>query len=168
MYWALSDEQRDLVKRLRPATFDGDAGTWGLALAGIYEMEGDRRRVAAYADSARAALEQQLTATPEDAQRHSILGVALAYMGRKDAAIREGERGVALLPPERDAQAGTYFLHQLARIYILTGEADKAIDLLERLLKMPYYLSPGWLRIDPQFDPIRKHPRFQKLVVDHP
>jgi hypothetical protein len=94
--------------------------------------------------------------------------VALAYMGRKEAAIREGERGVALLPPERDAQSGTYFLHQLARIYILTGEPDKAIDLLERLLKMPYYLSPGWLRIDPQFDPIRKHPRFQKLVMDQP
>jgi len=32
------------------------------------------------------------------------------------------------------------------------------------LLKIPYYLSPGWLRIDPAFDPLRKHPRFQKLV----
>jgi hypothetical protein len=29
---------------------------------------------------------------------------------------------------------------------------------------MPYYLSPGWLRIDPAFDPVRKHPRFQQLV----
>ena len=164
-YWALDDEQRALVKRLTPSSFDGDAAAWGLALAGTYEMEGDRRRAAAYGDSARVALEQQLTASPEDAQRHSLLGVALAYMGRKEAAIREGERGLALVPPEQDAQSGTYFLHQLARIYILTGEPDKAIDLLERLLRMPYYLSPGWLRIDPQFDPLRKNPRFQRLAT---
>ena len=26
------------------------------------------------------------------------------------------------------------------------------------------FLTPGWLRIDPTFDPLRKHPRFQKLV----
>jgi eukaryotic-like serine/threonine-protein kinase len=167
LYWVLSDEQRALVKRLTPSAFDGDAGTWGLALAGTYEMEGDRRRAAAYGDSARAAIEQQLTAAPEDPQRHVLYGVALAYMGHKDAAIREGERGVALMPPERDAQTGTYLLHQLARIYILTGEPDKAIDVLEKLLAMPYYLSPAWLRIDPQFDAIRKHPRFQKLAMDH-
>ena len=98
LYWALDDEQRALVKRLTPSAFDGDAGAWGLALAGTYEMEGDRRRAAAYGDSARAAIEQQLTATPEDPQRHVLLGVALAYVGRKDAAIREGERGVALMP----------------------------------------------------------------------
>lgn len=38
------------------------------------------------------------------------------------------------------------------------------VDELERLLKLPYYLSPGWLRIDPTFDPLRQHPRFVKLV----
>jgi hypothetical protein len=54
--------------------------------------------------------------------------------------------------------------HQLVRIYIETGEYEKALDRLEPLLKVPYNLSPGWLRIDPTFDPLRKNPRFQKLV----
>ena len=41
---------------------------------------------------------------------------------------------------------------------------EKALDRLEALMKVPYYLSPGWLRIDPNFDPLRGHPRFEKLV----
>jgi tetratricopeptide (TPR) repeat protein len=164
LYWVLEPDQRALLKRLTPSAFDGDVGTWGLALAGAYEVDGDRRRAAAYGDSARAAFEQQLTAAPEDAQRQSLLGVALAYMGRKDDAIRAGVRGVSLLPVSSDAQSGPYYQHQLVRIYILVGEPDKALDQLEPLLRIPYYLSPGWLRIDPTFDPIRKHPRFQRLL----
>ena len=164
LYWALTSDQRALVKRLTATAFDGDRGTWALALAGVYEVEHDMRRAAAYGDSARVAFEQQLTATPEDAQRRVLLGVALAYMGRKEEAIREGKRGVALLPVAADAQAGPYTQHQLARIYILLGEPEKALDQLEPLLRIPYYLSPGWLRVDPTFDPLRKHPRFLKLV----
>jgi eukaryotic-like serine/threonine-protein kinase len=164
LYWALDADQRALATRLTPAAFDGNSATWGLALAGIYEVAGDMRRAAAYADSARAALEQQLTAAPEDPQLHVLLGVTLAYLGRRDAAIREGERGVALKPLSSDAQNGPYFQHQLVRIYTLLGDQERALDQLEPLLKIPYYLSPGWLRIDPTFDPLRKNPRFQRLV----
>jgi tetratricopeptide (TPR) repeat protein len=166
LYWALSSDQRALVKRLTPTAFDGDRGTWALALAGVYEVEHDMRRAAAYGDSARVAFEQQLTATPEDPQRRVLLGVALAYMGRKEEAIREGKRAVALQPVTAQAQSGAYNLHQLARIYTLLGEPEKAMDQLEPLLRIPYYLSPGWLRLDPTFDPLRKNPRFLKLVEE--
>jgi hypothetical protein len=59
---------------------------------------------------------------------------------------------------------GTYVQHQLVRIYLLAGEPERALDALEPLLAMPYTLTPAWLRIDPMFDPLRNHPRFQKLV----
>ena len=164
LFWVLDNEQRALVKRLTPTSFDGDAGSWGLALAGMYEVEGDGRRAAAYGDSARVAFEQQLYAAQENAQLHCLLGVALAYAGRKDAAVREGERAVALNGSE--SQEGKYYQHQLARIYIMVGQPEKALDRLEPLLKKPYYLSPGWLRIDPTFDPLRSNPRFKRLVEE--
>jgi hypothetical protein len=97
-----------------------------------------------------------------------LLGLALAYTGRKQEAIREGERGVSLLPISKDAYTGPYLQHQLVRIYILTGEPQKAMNLLEPLLDTPYFLSPGWLRVDPTFAPLRKLPRFQALVAATP
>jgi hypothetical protein len=61
-----------------------------------------------------------------------------------------------------------YNLHQLARTYILAGEHEKALDRLEELLRAPYFLSPGWLRVDPTLAPLREHPRFRKLVERKP
>ncbi|MCM3876281.1 MAG: hypothetical protein NEA02_07655, partial [Thermoanaerobaculia bacterium] len=138
---------------------------WSHCLTQAYALKGDAANVRTYAEEARKAFEEQLRATPRDAQRHCLLGVALAYLGQKEEAIREGERGVALMPVTKNAYLGLYLQHQLARIYILVGEPERALDHLEPLLKIPYYLTPGWLRIDPNFDPLRKHPRFQKLVA---
>jgi hypothetical protein len=64
-----------------------------------------------------------------------------------------------------DAMLSPYFQHVLARIYMLVGEHEKAIDELEKLQKTPYFVSSGWLKIDPNFDPLRSNPRFQKLVA---
>jgi TolB-like protein/Flp pilus assembly protein TadD len=165
LVWVLDQEQREILLRLTPNAFDDDRATWGTCLAQACALKGDEANVRTYAEEARKALEEQLRAAPNDPQRHVFLGLALAYLGRKEEAIREGERGVALDPVSKDARGGPYMQHQLARIYILVGEHEKTLDQLEPLLKIPYYLSPGWLRIDPNFDPLRKHPRFETLVA---
>jgi serine/threonine-protein kinase len=164
MYWLLTEEQRQLLVRLPPSAFDDDRGSWGLSIAGVATLRGDARMARAYGDSARIALEEQIRQSPDDGQLHSLYGVALAYAGRKAEAIREGERGLAMRSISADAFAGPYLQHQLARIYILVGEPEKALDQLEPLLRMPYDLTPAWLRADPTFDPLRKNPRFQRLA----
>ena len=79
--------------------------------------------------------------------------------------MREAERAVAFKPVSKDAYVGSYVQHQLAGVYLLVGDPAKALDQLEPLLKIPYYLSPGWLRIDPTFAPLRGNPRFKQLVA---
>jgi len=165
LYWVLDDAQQQQLLALAPSAFDNDRATWAIVRAQTYGLRGDQAKARIYADSARLAYEEQLRATPDDGQRHVFRGLALAYLGRKAEAIREGERAVALWPISRDAYNGAYIQHQLVRIYLLVGEPERALDQLEPLLTIPYYLSPGWLRIDPTFTPLKGNPRFEKLVA---
>jgi eukaryotic-like serine/threonine-protein kinase len=164
LVWVLDAEQRELLLRLTPSAFDDDRGVWAYCFAQAYALRGDTANDRIYAEEARKAFEEQLRAAPDDPVRRVELGIALAYLGRKEEAVREGERGVALDPISKDAATGPYIQHQLVRVYMLVGEPEKALDKLEPLLKIPYYLSPAWLKIDPNFDPLRENPRFKKLV----
>jgi serine/threonine-protein kinase len=164
LMWVLDQNQQHLLLRLTPSAWDGDRGVRGTIFAQTYALQGNGAKAHLYADSARLAYRELLEVTPEDPQRHVFLGLALAYLGQKEAAIREGQRGVALLPVSRDAFLGPYIQHQLVRIHLLVGEPEKALDQLEPLLNIPYYLSPGWLKIDPNFAPLRGNPRFERLV----
>ena len=164
MYWALTDEQQKRVLELGVDQFEDDRPAWAVVRAHLFWHRGDKARARAWADTAHKAFEAQAQEGPEDAQRSVIHSVALAYLGRYADAIRAGKRGLELLPPSKDMYFGPYLQHQLVRVYILAGDQEAALDLLEPLLEMPYTLTPAWLRIDPMFDPIRKNPRFVKLV----
>jgi serine/threonine protein kinase/TolB-like protein len=165
LYWLLDDAQQRLLLRLPPSAFDDDRGTWGISLAQTYWHRGEQRLARAYADSSLSGVDEVLRDTPDNPQQLIFRGLALAYLGRKAEAIRDGERAVTLLPMTKDGYTGPYLQHQLVRIYLLVGERDKALDNLEPLLKTPYHLSPGWLRIDPAFAPLKGNPRFEKLIA---
>jgi TolB-like protein/Tfp pilus assembly protein PilF len=162
--WVLDDAQRDVLLRLTPGAFDGDRGTWGIVLAQASARRGNQGKIREYAEEARKAFAAHVAEVPDDSRPHVFFGLALAYLGRKDEAVREGERGVALSRIATQSFGGPYVQHQVVRIQILLGNHEKALDLLEPLLKRPYFLTPAWLRIDPNFDPLRGNPRFEKLA----
>ncbi len=161
--WVLDDSQRAILLRLTPSAFDEDRGWWGFALMQGAGRSEDAARVREFGEEARKALADQFAKAP-DATRRVCLGLVLAYLGREDEGVLEGERAFELARTENDARNTPHVQHVLARIYLRAGDRDRALDLLEAILDTPYYLTPGWLRIDPNFDPLRGHPRFEDLV----
>ena len=165
LFWALDDRQQQLVIRLSPSVFGDDRLTWGLVLAQTYALRGDPAKARIYADSARIAGETQFSVSAQSATLPLLVGLAEAYAGHSEQAIRLGEEGAARSPMSRDAYGGAYNQHVLARIYVRSGQPEKAVAILEQLLKVPYFLSPGWLRIDPEWKPLRGNPRFERLIA---
>jgi serine/threonine protein kinase/Tfp pilus assembly protein PilF len=163
--WLLDEKQIDLLLRLTPSAFDDNRAIWGVCLAKASALRGDAAKARLFAEEARKALEEQIRVDPEHAD-HVRLGKAYAYLGKKADAIREAE--LALQSPAADKGATNPASRQIsgavAQIYILVGEQEKALDMLVPGLEHDKVVTPAWLKIDPNFDPLRKNPRFQKLV----
>src|SRR5437764_8144284 len=137
----------------------------------IYLAEGDAVNAQKAFELARPELEAAVKEAPASAERHAVLGWLYAFMGRKDNAIREGQRAVELKPESKDAVDGVLMNCYLALIYARVGETNLAIPLVERLLKTPgavdsadYSITANDLKYRWEWDPIRNDPRFQKLL----
>lgn len=134
-----------------------------LIQARIEQTIGDPSRSRLFFDEARKQIESLLVATPEDGRFHSAIGIAYAGLGQKGEAIREAQKGVELLPVEKEAWRGGYRLISLATVYTIVGEQEKALDVLERLLSIPADFSAQPLRIDPTWKPLRGTRGFRSL-----
>jgi tetratricopeptide (TPR) repeat protein len=115
-------------------------------------------------EEARVILERELEKRPDDHRFHTALGIAYAGLGRKEEAIREGKRAVELRPISLDAIDGPGLIGNLALIHTMVGEHDAALDQIDHLLSIPSGFSVGILELDPSWDPLRNHPRYQEIV----
>jgi serine/threonine-protein kinase len=163
MYWVLDDQQQDVLLDLGPEYWGGSRPDRAMAIAHTHYLRGDQETAAKWAEQAREALAQRLNEFPDDSELNSLMGVALAYLGQGRMAIELGQKAVRLYETKRTGEYPADTI-SLIRIYTLVGRYDEAINLIEPLLETPIYLTPGWLRIDPMFDPLRDNPRFQALL----
>ncbi len=159
------DEYAEILGQLSLTSFGVDTPYYYLSKAALYARSSQPKLAHAEYDSARAILEQRMQEqTLHGLLGHGLLGTAYAGLTRKDDAVREGKRGVEVLPLTKDAFQGFLPLSRLAQIYVMVGEYDDAMDQVELLLSSTGYISIHSLRLDPLWDPLRSNPRFQALL----
>jgi TolB-like protein/class 3 adenylate cyclase len=130
----------------------------------VARWEGDSTKARSAFAAARAEVEKILHEQPDFPAALSLVGMIDAGLGRKEEAIREGQRACELLPMSKDAVDGVAFVVNLAQIYAWTGEKDLAIEQLNGALKVPNDLHYGEMRLHPLWDVLRDDPRFQNLM----
>jgi serine/threonine protein kinase/Tfp pilus assembly protein PilF len=99
------------------------------------------------------------------ARARGVVAQAYAALGQKEQAIGEAIRAAKAIPTRDDAYLGPLILQSLAQVYTWTDEKDRAIDLIEQLVREPGYLTYGLLLVDRSWDPLRGEPRFEKLLA---
>jgi hypothetical protein len=97
----------------------------------------------------------------------TALTLADVALGRKEESIQEGRRAIEMRPISEDVEDGPVIARSVAVVYAWANQSDFAFEQLNILIKMPSYLlvTYGDLQTDPTWDPLRKDPRFDKLLA---
>lgn len=138
-------------------------------MAAILEAMGDLDRAHKYYEQVRNDLEKLCNEQPNDPRYRATLGKVYARIDKPEQAITEGKKATELIPIEKNVFEGFFFVLDLAEIYAWTGRHEEALDTLEFIHSNSAEvagLDKGWLKFAPTWDPLRDHPRFQKLLEE--
>jgi adenylate cyclase len=128
-----------------------------LVLSGILRSLGREQDMRQAALEGVARAERELVTHPENPRPAYLGAVGLAALGELDRAKEWATCALAIDPEDGLAK------YNVACFYSLVGDHERAIDLLLELLPGATQERKRWVRHDPDFDPIRAHPRF--LIV---
>ena len=109
-----------------------------------------------------------MQAQPDFGPALCVLGLIDAALGRKDLALDEGRRAIALTPLEKDVANGSRVLQYFAITAAWASDKELALQQLEAGLRAPsasIMLSYGALKLLPFWDPLCGDPRFEKIVA---
>jgi TolB-like protein len=130
----------------------------------VARAKGDPVSAKAAFRECREILAQRLIVKPEHARTIAVLAQVDAGLGQKDLAIREAQHAIDLMPISKDIYDGALVLEGLAQVYAWSGDRDRAIELVQKLLTMPGYVNYVRLKLHPLWSPLRGDPRFEKIV----
>ncbi len=134
----------------------------------LARMTKDEARARTAFEAARTQQEKIVQAELDYGPTLCTLGLIDAALGRKDLALDEGRRAIALMPVEKDVLNGSLVLEYFAITAAWAGEKELALQQLEAGLRAPtasLMLSYGALKLHPFWDPLRGDPRFEKIVA---
>jgi hypothetical protein len=141
-------------------------GDWPIARATVFWLRGDSARLRVVADTARMVALADLRRTPGVSARTANLALADAYLGHRDAALREIAEAATEVE-EGHALRAFSVQYTLATIRLILGDKQGALDALITAMHMPVRnISPTEVRIDPTWTALRPLPAFQRLVAE--
>jgi non-specific serine/threonine protein kinase len=132
-----------------------------------YMFMGQKDQANTYLDSAKMFYENLAQTSPHIIDNYSYLGLTYAGLGMKEKAIQSARKAVELQPVSKNAYFGPIHYKRLAYVYSMVDEYDKALDEIEFLLSIPYRYTTWDLKLNPFWDPMRDHPRFQELIAKY-
>ncbi len=159
-----ADSVLSLLRNMEPPPRDNLEAivTRALVAAEAHRLRGDSTRARAGFDSVATLLAEGRT-PPDDPVVRIGRGIARAALGRRLEAMKDVQWLVEFDASRQDRHDSGPLYWQ-ARILARLGEADVAFPLIERLLSEPSVFSVHELRLNPDFDPIRKDPRYAAVV----
>jgi tetratricopeptide (TPR) repeat protein len=103
------------------------------------------------------AAEERLDLNPDDIRALYMGANGLVALGQRQKGLAWARRAMEIEPGE------PMLLYNLACIYCLADEYDKAVECLQKAIDGGFAHRP-WLEQDSDLDPLRDDPRFQALV----
>ena len=128
-------------------------------------VQGSHPTIEQFGD-AREKLYRKVQADPTDPHLLTALALADAALGRREEAIQEGRCATEMRPISEDAVDGPIIAMIFTLVCVWTNQLDLAFEQLNSLIQMHgWLLNYGNLKTYPGWDPIRKDPRFAKLLA---
>jgi tetratricopeptide (TPR) repeat protein len=175
-YMLLLERKADAMLALVGAARSGEyQSTWHsesnlcLYTAYAHRLQGDERAAPAAFASALDEIPKakNVSSADELPWLHGHRGLALAGLGRKADALEETRWVQRSVVFREDHHSGPALAEERAQVLAQAGDADAALDEIERLLTGPSLVTVHTLRLDSRWDPIRQHPRFQALLTKY-
>ena len=137
-----------------------------LTLAAVAHAEGKvNEERQANAEAKRSAL-LALGPRPDDPRLLGELAIAEAALGQNEEALRHARHAAEMLPPSVDAVGGAVCEMNLVAALVMTGDRDATFDKLSKLVKLPFSLTHGDLKLNPVWDDLRDDPRFDRIMAE--